>query len=203
MKKVNYLQFREDVEATGKTYFNKYELKKFYHGTKGSFKVLLSNWIKKRLIYSLSKGFYAFNLTKVDYLHLAHEFDRNSYISFEYALYLYGLIDQVPSVITLATKKRSRVIKSANWTFEFTHLKDDLFFGYELKNKVYMAIPEKALADLIYLISRGKRIFEFDTLEKKKIDKKKLHEILEKFPLYTQRLANQYSKLKRRKLENL
>lgn len=191
MKKANYLQFRESAEMTGKTYFSRRELKRFYYGTMENFKVLLSNWMKKKLIYSLGKGFYTFNLIKVDYLRLSHEFDNGSYISFEYALFLHGLINQVPSVITLATKKRSRVVKSAPWVFEYTHLKDDLFFGYELKDKVYLATPEKALADLLYLTSRGKRIFEFDAVERKKISREELTKTLKKFPSYTQKLVKE------------
>lgn len=187
--KINYLQFKKEIENSGKTYFAWHDLKKSYYGPRESFKVLLSNWVKKRLIYHLGRGFYAFNLASVDYLRLANEFDRDSYISFEYALYYHNLINQVPSIVTSATKKRSRKITMSNWTFEYTHIKNGLFSGYELENKIYIATPEKALADLLYLISRGKRIFEFDTLEIRKLNSKKLWMILKKFPVYTQKLA--------------
>ena len=195
-KKINYLQFKQALTGTGKTYFSFYDLKKFYCGSPASLKTLLANWVKKNLIQSLGRGFYAFEITKLDYLHLANEIDKNSYISLEYALYYYNLIDQAPSVITLATKKRSCQAKAANWIFEYTRLKDDLFFGYELKNKIYIAAPEKALADLIYLISRGKRIAELDSLEIKKISQKKLRGILKKFPGYTKRKAEELGVLK-------
>lgn len=187
--KINYQQFKKSLEQTGKTYFSFYDLKKFYPGSPASLKTLLANWVKKNLIQNLSRGFYAFETTKLDYLHLANEIDKNSYISFEYALYYYNLIDQIPSVITSATKTRSRKAVMANWAFEYTILKSDLFFGYELKNKIYIAAPEKALADLIYLISRGKRIVELDSLEKNKVNFKKLKIILKKFPPYAFRKA--------------
>ena len=194
--KINYLKFKKSLEQTGKTYFSFYELKKFYHSDQKSLKTLLSNWVKKDLIQNLGRGFYAFKIAKLDYLRLANEIGNNSYISFEYALYYHNLIDQVPSVITSATKKRSCQIKAANWIFEYVRLKDDLFFGYELKNGVYIAAPEKALADLIYLISRGKRIVELDSLEIKKINQKKLSEILKKFPKYTKKKAKDIGILK-------
>ncbi|MBL7141746.1 hypothetical protein ISS21_01460 [Patescibacteria group bacterium] len=187
--KTNYLQFRKVLQNTGKTYFNFYDLKKFYPYSRENLKILLSNWVKKKWIHHLRKGFYAFDVVNLDYLRLANDMDKNSYISFEYALYFYNLIDQVPGTITSATKKRSRRESIVHWNFEYTHLKDDLFFGYELKNGVYIAIPEKALVDLIYLISRGKRIAELDTLEKQKINQRNLQRILEKFPSYTQKLA--------------
>ncbi|MFH1564536.1 MAG: hypothetical protein ABIC82_01670 [bacterium] len=185
MKTTNYLDFKKSLGKTGKTFFSLNDLKKFYAGSKESLKTLLSSWTKKGMIFNLGRGYYTFNLAAVDYLHLATMFDNSSYVSFEYALSYYNLIDQAPSVVTLATKKRSKKIQMANWTFEYSRLRDDLFFGYELKNKIYIAAPEKALADLLYLISRGKRLVELDTLDISKINKKKLNSILKKFPKYT------------------
>jgi len=182
--KVNYLQFKKMAESSGKTYFNFYDLKKFYPSSREGLRVALSNWVKRGLIHGLGKGFYAFSIADLDYLRLSNELDKDSYISFEYALYFYNLIDQTPSVITSATKRRSKTVTTANWTFEYTRLKDELFFGYELKDRVYIATPEKALADLIYLVSRGKRLVELDTLEIKKINQKELRKILKKFPKY-------------------
>lgn len=131
MKTTDYLQFKKSLEKTAKTFFNLNDLKKFYAGNIDSLKVLLSNWTKKGMIFNLGRGYYTFNLAAADYLQLANILDNSSYVSFEYALSYYNLIDQAPSVITLATKKRSRKIKMGNWTFEYSRLQDDLFFGYE------------------------------------------------------------------------
>lgn len=183
--KTDYIEFKKTLDKLGKTYFSLNDLKKFYRSEKKSLSPLLSNWISRDIIQRIGKRYYAFDIAKVDYLRVANELDKNSYISFEYALYYYNLIDQVPSVITSASKTRSKKAFMSNWNFEYTHLKDTLFFGYVLKDNIYIATSEKAIADLIYLISRGKRIVELDTLEIKKIDQKKLREILKKFPKYT------------------
>lgn len=182
--KTDYLQFKKKLDKIGKTYFGLNDLEKFYKGKKESLKPLLSNWASRGIIERIGKGYYAFSITDVDYLRMANELDKNSYISFEYALYYHNLIDQVPSVITSASKTRSKKVLMSNWNFEYTHLKDTLFFGYVLKENIYIATPEKAIADLIYLISRGKRMAELDTFEIKKINQKKLREILKKFPRY-------------------
>jgi len=182
--RVDYLKFKKNLEKTGRTYFNIHDLKKFYPSSFSSLKVLLSCWVKKDLIYHLTRGFYSFDITRVNYLQLANELDGTSYLSFEYALYYYNLIAQVPQMITFATHKKHKIIKASHWTFEYTHLKKSLLWGYELKNKIYIASPEKALADLLYLKARGKRMVELDTLEKKKIDKKNFIKILKSFPSY-------------------
>ena len=192
MKKINYQKFKENLENTGKTYYSLSELKKFYPNKGTSIKVLLSNWTKRKMIYHLGRGVYTFNLSAVDYLSLGNFLNSESYLSFEYALFHYHLIDQVPSVITYATLKRSRKVKMQPWVFEYTHLKKELFFGYELNNKVYIATPEKALADLLYVASRGKRLIEIDTLCKDGVNKKELKKVLKRFPLYVIKLAKKY-----------
>lgn len=182
--KINYLEFKNFLELLGKTYFHLADLQKFYSGNKSSLKPLLANWSKKGLIYHLGQGFYTFNIALVDYLALANQLDDGSYISFESALSFHNLIDQVPSIATLATKNRSRIVKLSRWTFEYSHLKPELIFDYELRGNIYIATPEKALADLFYLAARGKRLVELDTLEKNKINRKELTAILKKFPVY-------------------
>lgn len=193
--KTDYLQFKQNLENTGKTYFQFSDLEKFYSHHSGSLKTLLSHWAKRGAIYGLKRGFYTFDIIRVDYLHLANNIYGDSYISFEYALYFHNLINQVPSTITLVTQKRSRTITVSNWTFEYTHLKNELMFGYELKDKIYIATPEKALVDLFYLMARGKRLFETDSLEKGKINFKNLTVILKRFPLYVTKQANKVLKL--------
>jgi predicted transcriptional regulator of viral defense system len=185
--KTNYLQLQKLLNATGKTYFSLIELKKFYPGSTQSLKVLLSHWVNTKLIYLLGRGFYAFHLAEVDYLHLAQSIDPNSYLSFEYALYFYNLIDQVPSVITLAAMGRQRIVTMSNWVFEYTHLKNELFWGYVLEKGIYIAEPEKALLDLIYLIARGKRSADLNSLETEKFNQKKIKEYLKKFPGYVKK----------------
>ncbi|NJM39515.1 MAG: hypothetical protein HC853_01445 [Anaerolineae bacterium] len=81
---------------------------------------------------------------------------RASYISGESALAFHGLIPDYVPVITSVTTQRP-----AQWTnefgdFLFQHIKVELFFGYapvdfEGKQQAFLATPEKALIDLIYL----------------------------------------------------
>lgn len=189
--KINYLEFKKSLELTGKTFFSFSDLQKFYPTETKSLKSLLSSWSKKKLIINLTRGWYSFDLVNLNYLNLACQIVPNSYISFESALSIHGLINQVPSVITLATKSRGRTIQVVTWVFEYTHLKPNLIFDYEIHDKYYLASKEKALADLAYLISRGKRIVELDTLDKNKIDKSYLKEVLKNFPSYTFKKAQE------------
>lgn len=182
MLRINYTQYRRDIERTGKTFFDVTDLRKFYHSTPKSLKVLLSNWTKKNLIRHLGRNVYTFDTSRVNFLKLANERVPNSYISFEYALFYYGLIDQVPTTVTLATIEKSRVLDMSNWVFEYSHLKSNLFFGYILKDGFFIATPEKSFADLLYLISVGKRLSDLGSLNISFFNIAVLKKILKRYP---------------------
>ncbi len=189
MNKVNYLKFKKRLTELGKTYFTLTDFKKFYPFKSASLKALLRRWAGQGQIYRLSRGYYTFDLAQVDYLQVATTLVRPSYVSFEYALSYYGMLDQVPQTITLASHSRHKVVTMGSYTLEYSYLKKELFFAYILKNNFYVAEPDKALLDLIYLITRGKRLTDLDTLDITKLNKSKLEMYLKKFPAYTQKCA--------------
>jgi predicted transcriptional regulator of viral defense system len=191
MTKTNYHKFKNELENLGKTYFSLTDLKKFYSYKHSSLISLLSRWSKQDLIFHLGKGYWAFDLAYVDYLRLACNLERPSYVSFEYALNYHGMLSQIPFTITLASEKRYKLISMGAYTLEYSHLKQGLFFGYTLKNGAYIAEPEKALLDELYLISLKKRHLSLEELDLSKINRKLFNQWLKKFPNYTQNLAKE------------
>lgn len=184
MKKINYHKFRKKLEGLGRTCFTIQELKKFYNNKKSSLKNLLSRWSKEELIFPISNGYYCFDIEKLDYLNHACSLIKPSYISFEYALNYHGLIEQISQVITLATVKRHKFIHAGPYTYEYTKIKKELFFGYEKIKGYYIALPEKALLDTVYLLSRNKRLVDLGNINSKKINKDKLYKFAKQFPKY-------------------
>lgn len=189
MNNINYQKFKKEIDYLRKTYFSLIDLKKFYPHKADSLKSLLSRWSKQGLIFHLGKGYWTFDLANVDYLRLACNLVRPSYVSFEYGLNYHGMLNQIPFTVTLANAGRYRLISMGAYTFEYSHIKKDLFFGYTLKENIYIAEPEKALLDELYLISLKKRHLSLEELDLTKIDRKLFNKWLKKFPVYTQRLA--------------
>jgi len=187
--KTSLLALQRQLERTGKSYFTIHDMRKFYPGTSGSLKVLLSQWAKKKYLHRIGRGIYALSPARLNLLQLAHALDPTSYVSFEYALHYHHAIDQVPSVITLATRRRHRLITLANAVLEYTKLKDDLCFGYEVRDKANIATPEKALLDLVYLMTRGMRTAALDTLDTRMIDRHRLRALLARFPFSVKQMV--------------
>jgi len=84
---------------------------------------------------------------------LASEITRPhpSYISFASALATHGVIDQIPREIALASTGRAKRVKTSLGTFVVHRVPPRLFGGYELKDGVAIATPEKALFDFVYV----------------------------------------------------
>lgn len=84
-----------------------------------------------------------------------------AYVSFWSALARHGMIEQVPRQIFVASLARTQRVPTAVGTYSIHHLVPELFDGYDGSQEVgYIAIPEKALFDTVYLrAARGGQVF--------------------------------------------
>ena len=136
---------------------------------------LNENGILKRAI----KGKYVLASADYDDFELANFIVQPSYVSFESALSLYGILSQFTYTVTSATIKRAKKIFFTK-EFEYTHLDRNLFWGF-VKNKNFLiAIPEKAFLDTLYLSLKGLRKVDLDELDISSLDKKVLEDYLKK-----------------------
>lgn len=116
-------------------------------------------WVKKGYLLPLKKGLYLFSReyrkVTVPALFIANVLISPSYVSLETALSLYNLIPERVTVTTSVTTKKTKTFGNCLGKFEYRSVKKDLFFGYIQRSydgmPVFMALPEKALADYFYL----------------------------------------------------
>lgn len=86
------------------------------------------------------------------------------YVSFITALNLYGIVEQIPQVITLASPLHSRTIRTKVGVFSVHQMASAFFNGfdwYKGEGSFLIAQPEKALIDSLYLSSRKKKQFGY------------------------------------------
>jgi hypothetical protein len=84
-----------------------------------------------------------------------------AYVSLQSALYLRQMIEQIPAVVYAITLGRSARIRTPAATCSFHHLPAELFGGFEHDpgTGVKLALPEKALFDVLYLSGTRTRLF--------------------------------------------
>ncbi|MFH1826660.1 MAG: type IV toxin-antitoxin system AbiEi family antitoxin domain-containing protein [bacterium] len=122
-------------------------------------KVQFSRWVNSGKLVRLRRGFYVLpeKYRKIQLFepYLANQLKNPSYLSLEKALEFHGLIMEAVYVYTSVTTKRPCSYKTPFGEFEYRHIKTSLFWGYlpvtMNKQTAFIASPEKALLDLVYL----------------------------------------------------
>lgn len=183
----------DKIKSIPKGYFSLVDLRKISDLNDASLKVALSRLKKDGQIKALIRGYYALDLSKIDYEKLAIEIYKPSYLSFEWVLGKYNILSQKAYNLTLATTKRAKVIElgklksmkktstSTDQLLIYHHLNPDLFWGYNNVAGIHEAEPEKAFLDLAYLSLNGYAKFDPEEMDLKLLDKKKLRKYLKEF----------------------
>jgi len=129
-------------------------------GNKPGFWVQFQRWVKTGKIISLRRGLYILNPAdrRIDpsRAFIAGQIYSPSYVSLEYALSFYGLIPEKTADLTCVTAKKTAAFKNPFGRFSYQHVKENCFNGFrEARDEAglayFMAVPEKAVVDFLYL----------------------------------------------------
>ncbi len=120
----------------------------------------LSDWTRAGKLLQLRRGLYTFPDELPNSYVIANRLVRPSYVSLQSALSYYGLIPEHVASMTSVTTGRPITLNNKFGRFIFRHIKTDFFFGFRhwqvaQTEFAFMATPEKALLDLIYLTPNG------------------------------------------------
>ena len=149
--------------------------------------------IKDGKIIRLHKGLYTltepYSKVTCEPFSVANNLKQASYVSLHSALGWYGMIPEFVPTVTSITTGRPQTIETPLGRFEFRHVSNKYFWGYqqvELKagQTVFIARPEKALLDLIYLTPGGDEIEFIEELRLQnfeQISKDLLREFVQRF----------------------
>lgn len=124
----------------------------------------LSRWRQAGKIYQLRRGLYClappFQKVNPHPFLVANRMVPASYVSLQSALAYYGMIPEHVPVTTSITTRRPTHWETPLGAFDFRHIQMDFFDGYSLmdlgeEQRAFIARPEKALLDLVYLEPGG------------------------------------------------
>lgn len=106
MKKV----FLDKLNKIDKDYYTFADLLKLWSGTPQSLKVLLSRAVKNGELEKLKTNIYVLSNKNISIEKIANKIYYPSYLSFESALSSYGILSQIPYVLTFATPLKTKKI---------------------------------------------------------------------------------------------
>ena len=146
----------------------------------------LSRWTKAGQLHQLRRGLYAlappFQKVKSHPFVIANRLVRGSYVSCQAALAHYGLIPEYVPAVTSMTAGRPGRWDTPLGVYEFRHIRTDRLCGYRLTElgggqRAFVATPEKALLDLVFLQPHGDSLEYLQELRLHRLDDLNLDEL--------------------------
>ena len=140
--------------------------------------VQLGRWVKRGRLIQLRRGVYLLpkylRKNEPSRAYLANLLTRPSFVSFEYALALHGLIPESVHLVQSVTTGRTCTVHTENGTYGYRHIRRDRFFGFSemslQESPALVATPERALLDLAYF-SKDMDVGQIEALRLQDLDR--------------------------------
>lgn len=169
--------------------------------TLDSARVVASRYTKQMVLVRIKRNQYILKsdwdvMSVNDKLEIANRLQIPSYISLQTALSFYEVTTQIQqNFFESISLKRTKEIDIKNDTFNFTKISPDLYSYFTKENNVFIATPEKALIDTVYLMSLGRYKLDLSAIEFGRLDKDKIRNILKSFPSKTKEYLERYERI--------
>ncbi len=144
--------------------------------------------VREGFFVKVKRGVYA--LPSASLVNVSQRLARQSYISTGTVLAKALVIGSVPARRVQAVKVgRPRIYRCAIGVVEHLSVKRELFFGYEVRDGILYATPEKAFLDVCYFLSKGRR-FSFDPVSDVDLSVLNRDRLLEYLAAYDRRFVS-------------
>jgi hypothetical protein len=194
-------------------YFQLRDIKKLYFGyediarildiSQNSAKITAHRYVKqgmlirvKRNIYILKERWTSFD--REQKFILANIFQTPSYISLMTALDYYEITTQIQRDFIESVVIKRTIRKEIDHTvLNFTKINADVYWGFLKQQGFFIAEPEKAFLDGVYLMSLGRYKLDMPSIDFNKLDLEKIERMAQSLPLKTRNFLNKYEYLRK------
>ncbi len=136
-------------------FFTMSSLQAIFGVTRESTRTIAARLVKRGVLIRIRRNLYTLVNSKYSLFSLGNALCQPSVISLESALNYWGLIVQVPQII-FSTALRSYQCEADNTTFVYRRMTPSLNrFGQVKVEDFYIAQPEKAFLDTLYMRTKG------------------------------------------------
>lgn len=176
------IDLTRELALTGKGFFTLADLEKVTTLPRKSLKVSLTRWLKRGVLERAAPGIYVIPGSSPRPEAIAGQLYFPCYLSFESALNLSGILNLVPYTLTFATIRKTKTTNVLGREVVYRQIKKGLFFGFGISANVYVAEPEKALLDLIYMSTLGKASLPVEEINLDSISTERIFDYAKRFP---------------------
>ena len=190
-----------ELKKIKKNYFNYQDIARILAISEASAKVLSARYVKQDYLIRLKRNFYILkerwsNLSNLEKMEIANILQVPSYLSLMTALSYYEITTQLQRDFFESISLQRTFSREIEGTiFNYSKIKQEYYFGFRKEKNIFIALPEKALIDSLYLSFHGKYHLDISSLDFRKIDLKIFNELIQvypdKFVSYVRRIVNE------------
>jgi predicted transcriptional regulator of viral defense system len=190
-----------DLLAINKLFFSYNDIAQKLGITPQAARVSAARYVKQGLLLRLKRNMYMLKDTWKDLdikqkFKIANYIQTPSYISLLTALEYYDITTQMQqNFVESIALKRTKEIIIEETVFNFKRIDKKLYFGFLKLKDVFIAEPEKAFLDGIYLTSIGRYRLDMASIDFNKLEREKVLTLLKQFPQPVIKLLNAYEYL--------
>jgi len=176
------------LRKINKLYFGYEEIARALGIKRDSARVFANRYVRQGLLVRVKRNLYLLKdvwarLGQEELFSIANTAQVPSYVSLASALGYYDIYTQIQrNFVESVAVKRTKEITTGDTVFNYTKIRKELYFGFVKKGDFFIADPEKALLDALYLISLKRYSFDLSSIDFTKIDMVKLKRMSKKFP---------------------
>ncbi|MEW6508821.1 MAG: hypothetical protein AB1432_13860 [Bacteroidota bacterium] len=167
-----------------KLYFNANDIAALLSIDYKSAQVTASRYVTRNILVRLKRDCYILpqrmkNSSETELFQLANILQTPSYVSLTSALSYYNITtQQTRNYLESVCLKRTNLFKTYDIEFAYSKINKVFYFGFQKVENFFIAFPEKALADSIYLTAIGRYKADFDAIDFQKINCDKVSSII-------------------------
>ena len=191
---MNYTKLK-DIK---KVYFGYDEISKTLGIRAESAKVSANRYVRQGILLRVKRNIYILRdrwdgMMREERFAIANITQVPSYVSLMTALDYYEITTQAQrDFIESVAVKRTKVVNISDTVLNFTKVGKGLYFGFVKEKDFFIATPEKAFLDAMYLMSLKRYSFDLSSIERDKLDMAKIKAIAGKFPKRTKEALKKY-----------
>ena len=181
---MNFLELKK-IE---KLYFGYEDIARVLSITPHSARVTANRYVKRGLLIRAKRNIYLlkdrwFDLTREQKFILANIIQTPSYISLMSALEYYEITTQIQQdFIESIALKRTKEVELDQTFFNYIKINPVLYSGFFRIRDFFIALPEKAFLDAIYLKSFGRYQLDISSIDFSKMNRIKFEEMAASYP---------------------
>jgi len=186
------------IRTIEKPYFGYEDIARALNILPGSARVAATRYVRAGVLIRIKRNIYVLqekwvNMSLEQKFALANLIQVPSYISLLTALDFYEITTQMQqSFIESIAIKRSKEVEIGETFFKYVKIKPNLYSGFIRMRGFFIAEPEKALLDALYLMSHGRYRLDIAAIDFSKLNREKLSQLVKIFPPNTEKLLMHY-----------